>query len=157
MFDKKDMMVSLVVAEVKFKELKEEYKESYDKLKNEFNDFINTTKAMTGYIGELTIRDMKCLIGYETGFEIDGIKVYTGDEIRLISKDWTLNGKVGVATMVEGQPYWRSNAECSYMQKGIKYEFVRHYIHYKHGEEVAKGRKGGHGFIVDLSRRDGNV
>lgn len=154
MFDKKDMMVSLLVAENEIKEAEAKHSKSYNKLKDEFRDFINATKAITGFVGEVECKELKYKfpIGYDTGFEIDGVKVYTGDEIRLISKDGYLNGKVGIATMTEEKPYWTSNAECGYMRKSIKYEFVRHFVHYKNGDEIAKGRKGARGFVVSINR-----
>lgn len=158
MFEDKDMMVSMPVVIKKMRELKDEAKEQYEKLQDEFKDFINTTKEMAGYTGDLSLdvgnANVYFKVGFDTGFEIDGIKVFTGDELRLVSLDRELNGILGIATLVDGKPYWRSNAECGFMQKSIKYEFVRHFVHYKHGEEIAKGRRGNKGFFVNLNKKE---
>ena len=155
MFDSKDLLVTLVAAEGKYQELKEEHKKQYDALYEEFAKFINETKEATGVVGEGEFKDLKLRIpiGHNTGLVINGINVYTGDEIRLNTKDTHLNGKLAIVTIKNGKPYWHTNSESNYFDESMEFKITRHFVQYKDSEEVAVGRKGAKGFTVHLNKK----
>lgn len=155
MFDKKDLSVSLVVAERKIKELENDHKVQYDALYADFTNFINKTKESIGVIGEGEFYDLKIklTIGQDTGITNDGIKVFTGDEIRLVTRDTDLNGKLAIVSIKNEKPYWQSNYESGHFHESMEFEITQHFVHYKEGEEVAKGRKGSKGFTVHATTK----
>ncbi|PJZ18000.1 hypothetical protein CEW46_31005, partial [Bacillus cereus] len=62
-----------------------------------------------------------------------------------------LVGKVGIASITAGDLVIRTNAEIIPINGVGEFEIVRHVHTYQDGEEVAKGRRGGEGFVIKFS------
>lgn|GEM_PF-6973055 len=152
LFEEEDIMISASKVKSVIKEMDKKHKSEMEDLHNAHVDFVNKTKENAFIKGTLSLTGRPVVIemGKDVGFEIDGIKVYTGDEVMLAFNDMTLWGKTGIVTIKNGMPYFISNAECGFMREDLDYKFANHFIHYKDGQEVAKGRKGASGFIVKL-------
>lgn len=163
MFSKENMSIPINVAEEKVKQVLKEEKKKYDKLNAEYKNFVNKAKESVGITGSLERHSISGRkdeafyfpIGLDTGLAIDGIKVYSGDEIRIVSRDSDINGKLGVAVIKNDAAYYLSNKESGYMTTGSLFEFARHFVEYEDREEIAKGRKGGEGFFVKRLEKTG--
>jgi len=156
LFEEEDIMISASKVKSVIKEMDEKHKSEMEDLHSSHVDFVNKTKENASIKGTLSLTGRPVVIemGKDVGFEIDGIKVYTGDEVMLAFNDMTLWGKTGIVTIEDERPYFVSNAECGFIREDLEYNFVNHFIHYEDGQEVAKGRKGASGFIVKMNNKE---
>lgn len=149
MFEDKELSVSLSAVDRKITFLKMEYEEKIEDITDEHNSFVNATKKMFSPTGWATIRNTtRFSIGKPTGHYLNGVELYTGDEIKIH------DGKLGIAIVTtEGNLIVKTNAEAYHLSGSIKSRarISRHMHTYKYGDEVAKGRNGGEGFIIELN------
>jgi len=148
-FADKDMSVSLKAVHKKIEEINDNHKEEIKEIRDDYANFANETKKMFSQTGRAHLRNVtRFSIGKPTGHYLNGIELYTGDEIEIH------NGRLGIAIVtLEGNLIIKTNAEAYELSGTIKSRarISRHVHTYKDGDEVAKGRKGGEGFIIELN------
>lgn len=168
MFNKEDMMVSVLVAEKIIKEKEEKFDESLKEVVNLLNNTVNTMKHNAMTKGFLTIFNSRFSFGEPTPYLSNGIQLFTGDEVEFKS------GKKGVVVNIKEGYYIYTNAERAvlvdrvYMESirslfrgfegyetGDNLKITKHFNELTLGEEIAKGRKGASGFIVEQLWREG--
>lgn len=164
MFNKKDMTISLLVAEKEMKEKEVMFREEIDALTKGKNKIINSMKSNSNIKGILKIRNSQFSFGESTPHFSNGIQLFTGDEVSF------RDGKIGVVVKSNCKFMVYTNKEVAdivdeeYMKQlnivfakfegyvlGDNLIITKHFNELKHGEEIAKGRKGAEGFIVDLN------
>lgn len=160
MFDKNDMMVSVLTAENKVFEIEKENKRVLNETVDKYNEIINSMKKNSKIKGVLKLRDQTFDFGEETPYFSKGLQLYTGDEVEFIS------GNKGVIVIVDNDYYVYTNSitfklltKAKMAELGDSIHFMRctpvenlvitkHFNELMLDEEIAKGRKGGEGFIV---------
>jgi hypothetical protein len=173
MFTRDEMLVPVGLAEEKIREKGNEFEEKLEKMKEEHVGIVNQMKEYARQRGHAVIRSLKFSIGKPTPFfDREGYRLYTGDEVAFRS------GKLGIVTRgIEGghpesdTPYYMiyTNKETAELVTEAKYEemtrafmmfegvvkgefltITRHFNTLSDGDEIAKGRQGAEGFVVDL-------
>lgn len=141
--------------DAELKRIQKENKQEIKSLISEFNETINSMKANSekGKQLKLKIRKHEYSVGENTQLKLNGIDVYTGDEMKFQS------GRKGVIASNNGSLVILTNAEVYKIDHFVEdlntfkgYEgtvsFSKHFNELQLGEEIAKGRKGGEGFLV---------
>lgn len=164
MFNKEDMMVSLLTAEEKVNDTKEKYEEMMDKYIKEHTDIINEMKNNFHRKGVAKIfKDNQYEIGDPTPFYSHEIQLFTGDEVEFKSgrkgiivkrnEGYEVMTNKGIATLVTEDFIKEMKMAGIYVEGYIlasDIKITKHFNMYKDGEEVAKGRKGAAGFIISF-------
>lgn len=163
MFNKKDMMVSLLVAEDMITTNNEEYKKSLSDTREKYNNVINSMKNNSNISGVAELFKSSFTIGESTPHFSNGIQLFTGDEVEF------KNGKKGIIVFHNYSYMVYTNCETSKLvthkqieeMKRIYFSFsgyvigdnlkiTKHFNELTDGEEIAKGRKGASGFTIKL-------
>ena len=161
MFNKEDMMVSLVKAEEKIQYVKDDCSIKLIKQMEIANHFIDSMKENYPIQISLKLNDIQYEIGNSTPLiDTNGFRVYTGDEVRLNVR--SMGGKLGfIICTHEGVYIFITNDGPLIIpdsalrntvideQSNMKFcTITRHFNSYREGEEIAKGRRGGEGAYV---------
>lgn len=160
-------MVSVLVAESMIAENKNMYEETIEKMTEFHNKIINSMKHNSLLKGVLSIHNSHFDFGQVTPFFSNGIQLFTGDEVEFRS------GKKGVIVKKGDTYYVYTNAETATLTSkkrmseledtffdfegyvtGDRLTITKHFNELALGEEIAKGRKGASGFIVDKVWRE---
>jgi hypothetical protein len=152
MFNKKDMMISVAVAEKMIKDTEERFEKTVESITDEVAEIINEMKQNSLHRGKVKIRNLEWDLGEESPFHVDGIKLFTGDEVIIQRND--VVGVKGVVTKdYKGLHHIYTNREVLMLTHSLTEHLVinKHFNTYIDGQEIAKGRRGGEGFIVELS------
>ncbi|UUV46635.1 hypothetical protein [Bacillus phage vB_BanS-Thrax3] len=151
-FSDKDMSVSLDVVKKKIKDINNRHMDEIKEIADVHATFVNDTKKMFSPKGTATIfDDWIHEIGKPTGYFLNGIELYTGDEIELRGNK-NKQGRLFIVAYYDGELSIISNYEIGKVRPelDIHMKISRHMHTYKDGDEVAKGRKGCAGFIIKL-------
>ena len=171
MFNKEDMMVSLLVAEEKVFETKKQLEEEKEALKDNLNAVINGMKESSTVVGYLGIHRWLSKVGINTGMKVEGVDLYTGDEVVVGGE----GGRRGIIHLEGSSIEVRTNAdiydivsETDFNRNKLVFhsrsnsmisvkaiKITKHFNTLKVGEEIAKGRLGAGGFI--FQETDGEV
>ncbi|PJZ18601.1 hypothetical protein CEW46_27685, partial [Bacillus cereus] len=114
-FSKDQLLISASAVEGKIKSIIDDYENGIKNLKAKHAKFVNETKASYTVKGTATITrphgsSQVYDVGKKTRVELDGIKVYLGDEIKVLSyPQLDLVGKVGIASITAGDLVIRTN------------------------------------------------
>jgi hypothetical protein len=164
MFDKNEMLVTVAMAEEKIKGIKTETIKEIDRISSEYVHTINMMKDCSLIKGVARLRNMEYFIGEPTPFYVDGIHLFTGDEVEFRT------GKKGIIVgFGNGEYMIYTNAETAKLVTDERFrelltafsmfegvvttqhiKITKHFNTFGDGEEVARGRKGAEGFIIEL-------
>lgn len=130
MFTKDEILVPVGLAEEKIREKSTEFEEKLKKMKEEHVGIVNEMKEYARQRGHAVLRSMKFDIGKPTPFfDKEGYRLYTGERHEELTRAFM---------MFEG------------VVKGEFLTVTRHFNTLSDGDEIAKGRKGAEGFLVNL-------
>ena len=118
MFEKEEMMVSVLTAEQKIKEERKSAEKQYDELKKDYQQTVNEMKLKSHHQGVLILQKHTYTFGEPTPFYSHGFQLFTGDEVAFPS------GRKGIIVNISGTYYVETNKGAAKLIDIQKYNYL---------------------------------